>query len=110
MRTSGWRSGSSKYLVERLDYDDIGRAVKKRLWITADVKLLNLDRKRKMIFYEPGIQSFRVFSDLVLPIEPESQVREYVLDDLAGAHHGQDRHGLVHGPDDRYRTEKEIRR
>lgn len=72
-----------KYLVERLSYDDIGRAVKKRLWITADVKCVRLDRKRKTVFNEPGVQSFRVFSDLVLPIEPESLVREYVLDDLA---------------------------
>ncbi len=74
----------SKYLVERLEYDAIGRAVKKRLWITADVKLMRVDRKSKMIFYEQGLQSFRIFSDLVMPIEPESRTREYVLDDLAG--------------------------
>jgi hypothetical protein len=74
----------TKYLVEKLDYDAIGRVVKKRLWITADVKCVKLDRRRKLIFYEPGVQSFRVFSDLVMPIEPESRVREYVLDDLSG--------------------------
>lgn len=72
----------TKYLVERLAYDAIGRAVQKRLWITADVKLLNLKRK-KTIFFEPDIQSFRVFSDLVIPIEPESLVTERVLDELA---------------------------
>ncbi len=74
----------TKYLVERIAFDEIGRAVKKRLWITADVKCVRLDRKRKMILYEPGVQAFRVFSDLAMPIEPESQAREYVLDDLAG--------------------------
>jgi hypothetical protein len=73
----------SKYLVERLAYDAIGRAVKKRLWMTADVKLVKLDRKKKTIFFEPDIQSFREFSDLVMPIEPESLVREYVLNELA---------------------------
>jgi hypothetical protein len=72
----------TKYLVERLDYDAIGRAVKKRLWITADARLVNMAKKRT-IFFEPDIQSFRVFSDLAVPIEPESLARERVLDDLA---------------------------
>jgi hypothetical protein len=72
----------SKYMVERVAYDEIGRAVKKRLWITADAKLLNL-KKKKVIFFEPDVQSFREFSDLAMPVEPESRVREYVLDDLA---------------------------
>jgi hypothetical protein len=73
----------SKYLVERLAYDAIGRAVKKRIWMTADAKLVKLDRKKKTIFYEPDIQSFRVFSDLVMPIETENLAREYVLNELA---------------------------
>jgi len=72
----------TKYLVERLAYDAIGRAVKKRLWITADARLMDLKRK-KMIFFEPDIQAFRIFSDLVMPIEPESLAIERVLDELA---------------------------
>ena len=73
----------TKYLVEKLSYDAIGRAVKKRLWITADVMCVRLDRTGKLIFQERDIQSFRVFSDLIMPIEPESLAREYALDELA---------------------------
>jgi hypothetical protein len=72
----------TKYLVEKLAYDAIGRAVKKRLWITADARLNDLKRK-KTIFLEKDIQAFRVFSDLVMPIEPGSLVIERVLDELA---------------------------
>jgi hypothetical protein len=72
----------TKYLVEKLAYDAIGRAVKKRLWITADARLHDLKRN-KTIFIEKDIQAFQLFSDLVMPIEPESLVRERVLDELA---------------------------
>ena len=72
----------TKYLLERLKFDEVGRAIEKRIWVTADVRLLNIKRK-KVIFYEADIQSFKTFSDLVPPIETEFQVMEYVLDDLA---------------------------
>ena len=72
----------TKYLLERLKFDEVGRAIEKRIWVTADVRLLNIKRK-KVIFYEADIQSFKTFSDLVPPIETEVQVMEYVLDDLA---------------------------
>jgi hypothetical protein len=72
----------TKYLLERLKFDEVGRAIEKRIWVTADVRLLNIKR-RKMIFYEADIQSFKTFSDLVPPIETEIQVIDYVLDDLA---------------------------
>lgn len=70
-----------KFMIQNLEYDTIGRAVKKRLWVTADVRLLDLKRNR-VIFFEAGVQAFRVFSDLVQPIETVAQVTEYVLDDL----------------------------
>jgi hypothetical protein len=72
----------TRYLIERTQYDEIGRAVKKRMWITADARLMNV-RRRKMIFYEADIQSFREYSELTAPIENEARVQEYVLDDLA---------------------------
>jgi len=71
-----------QYTIERLRYDAVGRPVQKRMRITADVRLLNL-KKKKLIFWEADIQAFRVFSELEQPIETEVQVREYVLDDLA---------------------------
>ncbi len=72
----------TKFMVQNLEFDAIGRAVKKRIWITADVRLVNL-RRNSVIFFEADIQSFRVFSDLARPIETAPQVTEYVLDDLA---------------------------
>jgi hypothetical protein len=72
----------AKFFIEKLAYDEIGRAVKKRMWITADVRLMNLHRK-KVIFYENDIQAFRVFSELMQPIETEDRCMENVLDDLA---------------------------
>ena len=72
----------TKYLIERMKFDEIGRAIEKRMWVTADARLLNIKRK-KMIFYEADIQSFKSFSELMSPIETEAQVLEYVLDDLA---------------------------
>jgi hypothetical protein len=72
----------TRYLIERMKFDEIGRAIEKRIWITANVRLLNIKR-RKLIFYEADIQSFKTFSELVSPIETETQVLEYVLDDLA---------------------------
>jgi hypothetical protein len=72
----------TRYLIEGMKFDAIGRAIEKRMWITADVRLLNIKRK-KLIFYEANIQSFKSFSELVSPIETETQVLDYVLDDLA---------------------------
>jgi len=71
----------TKFMIQNLEYDTIGRAVKKRIWITADVRLMDLKRNR-VIFFERGIQAFRAFSDLVQPIETAPQVTECVLDDL----------------------------
>src|SRR4030042_98272 len=39
----------SRYIIERMEYDEIGRAVKKRMGITADGRLFNITRK-KVIF------------------------------------------------------------
>jgi hypothetical protein len=72
----------TKFMIQNVAFDALGRAVQKRIWITADVRLLNL-RRKKVIFFEPGIQSFKIFSDLVQPIETVTQVTEYVLDELA---------------------------
>lgn len=72
----------TRYLIERMKYDEIGRAVTKRMWITADARCTDI-RRKKMIFYEADIQSFREFSELRAPIESEARVLEYVLDDLA---------------------------
>ncbi len=72
----------SHYRIEGVRFDELGRAVLKRMRITADVRLINL-RRKKQIFYEADIQAFRNFSDLDLPIETEEKIREYVLDDLA---------------------------
>jgi hypothetical protein len=72
----------SKFMVQSLAHDSIGRAVQKRIRVTVDARLLNLKRN-KVIFFEAGIQAFRIFSDLAPPIETVPQVTEYVLDDLA---------------------------
>ncbi|MBN2161003.1 MAG: hypothetical protein JW807_16550 [Spirochaetes bacterium] len=72
----------SKYIIEKMKYDEIGRPVEKRVWMTADVRLLDL-RKNREIFSEEDIQSFRTFSDLVQPIETETQAADFVLDDMA---------------------------
>jgi hypothetical protein len=72
----------AQYAIERLRYDAVGRPIQNRMRITADVRLLN-QKKKKLIFQEMDIQAFRVYSELTQPIETESQVRDYVLDDLA---------------------------
>lgn len=72
----------SKFMIESLSYDGIGRAVTKRIWVTADVRLLNLKQK-KVIFTENDVQAFRIFSDMVPPIVTVSQATDYVLDDLS---------------------------
>lgn len=72
----------SRYQIEGVRYDELGRAVLKRMRITADVRLVNL-RRKKRIFYETDLQAFRSFSELVRPIETETKVREDVLDELA---------------------------
>jgi hypothetical protein len=72
----------TKYMIQNVSFDAIGRAVRKRIWMTADVRLVNLKRN-KIIFFEPAIQAFRVYSDLEQPIETESRVSEYVLDEMA---------------------------
>ncbi len=72
----------SRYRIEGMEYDEIGRALRKRVWVTADVRLGDLRRERT-IFFERDIQAFRLFSDLTPPIEVESRAREYVLDELA---------------------------
>lgn len=70
------------YQIQAMKFDEIGRVVTRRMRITADARCTDL-RRRKMIFYETGIQSFREYSELVAPIESEARVLEYVLDDLA---------------------------
>jgi hypothetical protein len=72
----------AQYAIERLRFDAVGRPVQKRMRITADVRLLNL-KKKKLIFWEADIQAFRVYSELEQRIETELQARDYVLDELA---------------------------
>lgn len=72
----------TNYMIQNVSFDAIGRAVRKRIWMTADVRLVNLKRKRA-IFFEPAIQAFRVYSDLEQPVATEAQVSEYVLDELS---------------------------
>ncbi|MBN2080464.1 MAG: hypothetical protein JW838_15945 [Spirochaetes bacterium] len=72
----------NKCLVVGMEYDEIGRAVRKRIWVTADVRLRDLGGRRT-IFFERDIQAFRLFSDLAPPIEIAARAREYVLDELA---------------------------
>ncbi len=72
----------TKYMIQNVSFDAIGRVVRKRIWMTADVRLVNLKRKRA-IFFERAIQAFRIYSDLEQPVETEAQVSEYVLDEMA---------------------------
>lgn len=70
------------YEIQPVQLGNFGEAVRKRLRITASVKLIDLNRDRE-IFYEREIQSFEVFSDVIAPIVTESQCRERVLEKLA---------------------------
>jgi hypothetical protein len=72
----------TKFVIEPMKYDEIGRAVKKRMWVTADVRLFDIKRK-KMIFFEADIQSFTLYSELLPPVSTESRAMDAVLDDLA---------------------------
>ena len=43
-----------------------------------------IDTKRKgTIFFEKGIQSFKIFSDVIPPIETEEYILKIIIDDLA---------------------------
>ncbi|MBN1495599.1 MAG: hypothetical protein JXA07_02445 [Spirochaetes bacterium] len=72
----------TRYQIQRMKYDEIGRAVVKRMWITADARCTDIRRDR-MLFHEADIQSFREYSEFIAPIESEARVMEYVLSDLA---------------------------
>lgn len=70
------------YQIQNMTFNAIGVVEKKRMRITASVKLLKTV-SRKVIFNEADIQSFREFSDTVPPILDESRVFEVVIDELA---------------------------
>ena len=70
------------YQIQNLDFDPGGRPIKKRMRITADVRMRDI-AKKKLIFHEREIQSFVEFSDVKAPVSLEPQVREEVLENLA---------------------------
>jgi len=65
-----------------LVYGDMGRPVKKRIRVVAGLRMYDL-KKGVLIFDEPDIQSFREYSDIIPPVETESAVIEYIIDNLA---------------------------
>ncbi|MFH0975742.1 MAG: LptE family protein [Spirochaetota bacterium] len=72
-----------EYQVQGLEYNGFDKPVKKRLRITASVKLFDMNNKNE-IFYEKEIQAFKEFSEIKPPISSETLTLEKVLDDLAG--------------------------
>ena len=71
-----------KYFMQHLEYDDLKRPIKKRMRIIAGARLFDI-KKRKTIFLDNTIQSFKVFSDVIPVIQTEDQVADYVLEELA---------------------------
>jgi len=72
-----------RYFVQNIQYGEMRRPVKKRLRIVLSVRLFDLNRG-KMIFYESGIQAFKIYSDIIPPIVTKSQVLEQVIEELSG--------------------------
>jgi hypothetical protein len=71
-----------EYQVQALEYNGFDKPVKKRLRITASVKLFDINNKNE-VFYEREIQAFKEFSEIKPPITSETLTSEKVLDDLA---------------------------
>lgn len=70
------------FSTHNIAYGDMGRPVRKRIRVTASLRMYDLKRGA-LIFADPEIQSFREFSDMIAPIETESAVVEYIIDNLA---------------------------
>ncbi|HSV98033.1 MAG TPA: LPS assembly lipoprotein LptE [Spirochaetota bacterium] len=65
-----------------LRYSEMGRAVSKRMRITASVRLFDRNKNRE-IFFEREIQAFEEFSDIEPPVVPEAAALDRVIDALA---------------------------
>jgi hypothetical protein len=70
------------YYMQPVKFDGYDRPVKKRLKITASIKLFDLKKERE-IFFEREIQAFEEFSEIIPPITTEMRVLEKVIADLA---------------------------
>ena len=71
----------NNYIIENIEYRDIGRPVKMRLKILISARLYDLKRQ-KIIFSDPEMQSFKIYSDILSPIETEDQALEFVINNL----------------------------
>jgi len=72
----------TEYQVQDVNFDEFGRAVKKRLRIVARVSLSETIRG-KVVFRNKSVQAFKSFSDIHPPITSELEVRTEVLNQLA---------------------------
>jgi len=70
------------YIIQKKKFGDMGKAVKKRMRITVDLKLINVKRG-KIIFFDREIQSFKEYSEIIPPVTTERQVLELVINNLA---------------------------
>ncbi|MDY6934643.1 MAG: LPS assembly lipoprotein LptE [Spirochaetota bacterium] len=70
------------YRIQPIQYGNFGEPIRKRLRIVAAIRLLDL-RKAREIFFEREIQSFKVYSDLIPPVESIVHVQDSVIDNLS---------------------------
>lgn len=70
------------YEIQPIKFGNLGEPVRKRLRITASLKLIDLN-KGKEIFFERSVQAFDEFSDKIPPIITEMKIRDKVVDMLA---------------------------
>ena len=68
--------------IQNTKFNNMGIAEKKRLRITASIKLPEKAGMR-LIFYEKEMQAFKEFSDTVPPIQSEDMAMEDVINELA---------------------------
>jgi hypothetical protein len=71
----------NNYLIEFIEYKDIGRPVRMRLKILLSARLYDL-KKGKVIFFDKGMQSYKIYSDVLPPVETEEQALEFVINNL----------------------------
>jgi outer membrane lipopolysaccharide assembly protein LptE/RlpB len=72
----------TEYQLQDVNFDEFGRAVKKRLRIVVRVSLSETTTE-KIVFRNKAVQAFRSFSDIRPPITSELEVRTIVLNELA---------------------------
>jgi predicted nucleic acid-binding OB-fold protein len=70
-----------KYIIEFIEFRDIGRPVRMRLKIFISAKLYDI-KKEKVIFFDQEMQSFKIYSDVLSPVETEDQALEFVINNL----------------------------